>query len=197
MTSHLLAAVCLDSTLHLCKASNGTQICCPILLDSRAAVLKCNTNYCMALTIAGSIYVWKYRQDQANTNSSNKPYGASESSAEQNNLITLVNRQSCVAILREGAFVNALLTDSGVPVIYMSKNRSFFYSMQTQCWHQVPVFGTMTGEDSHLLFNTSSSFAGHAKSLSSLKDETSKALGPLSIIQLRDKSSKYVCLKEF
>ncbi len=144
----------------------------------------------MALTTSGFVYVWKYSPDHTSTSTNNKLLSAGQTLSDLNNLTTLINRESCTAILREGVFVNALLTDNGVPVIYMSKNRSFFYSIQTQCWHQVPVFGTMTGEESHLLFNTSSSFAGHAKSMSILKNDTNKSLGPLSIIQLRDKSFK-------
>ena len=120
----------MDSTLHLAKASNGTQLCCPILLDSRAAVLKCNSTYCMSLTTTGFIYVWKYVSQQ-------NDFKTTKETDNMNNLVTLINRQSCHNILREGTFITALLTDNGVPVIYMSRNRSFFFSLQTQCWHQV------------------------------------------------------------
>ncbi len=88
----------------------------------------------------------------------------------------------------DGVFTNALITENGIPVIYMSRNRSYFYSLQTQCWHLVPSFGNITGEGSHLLLNSSSSFSDHYKSISSLKDG-SAVTGPLSIIQLRDKNS--------
>lgn len=214
--SQLVAVACADSTLHLIKASNGSQLCCPIILDSRAAVLKCNMNYCMCLTVHGSMYVWKYKTER-NTKESKDARFKSDSTVEAdiNNLATIINRQSCHSILKgqyitheliyvewiskqyvfknskDGAFTNALLTDHGIPVIYMSKNRSYFFSLQTQCWHQVPAFGNMVGDGSHLLFNSSSSFADHAKSINSLKGEpASSIIGPLSIIQQRDKSSK-------
>lgn len=167
----------MDSTIHFYKSLNGTQLCCPIMLDSRAAVLKCNTAYCMCVTVSGFVYVWKYEQN-------------SEKQKELNSLTTIINKQSCQSILKEGVFSNALLTDHGVPVIYMSKNRSFFYSLQTECWHLVPSIGNLIGEDSQLLFNSSSLFSDHSKSMK-LLGNNDDIMGPLSIIQSKDKSSRY------
>ncbi len=95
-------------------------------------------------------------------------------------------------ILKDGVFSNALLTDHGIPVIYMSKNRSFFYSPQTECWHLVPSIGNLIGEDSQLLFNASSLFSDHTKSMKSngMDDSMNAVIGPLSIIQSKDKSIK-------
>ena len=94
--------MCEDSTLHLIKASNGSQICCPILLDSRAGVLKCNSHYCMCLTTIGSLYVWSYRNEQKNKKeiSKNQFSSTSISETDANNLRTVINRQSCQSILK-------------------------------------------------------------------------------------------------
>lgn len=102
MNSHLVAVVCADSTLHLIKASNGSQICCPILLDSRAAVLKCNSYYCMCLTTSGSLYVWSYKNEQKQNKEQKKNQFSSISVSEtdSNNLRTVINRQSCQSILK-------------------------------------------------------------------------------------------------
>lgn len=37
------------------------------------------------------------------------------------------------------------MTDSGVPVLQMSGNKSYFYSMQTKSWHLIPPSGLMNG----------------------------------------------------
>ena len=116
------------------------------MLDSRAAVLKCNTNYCMCLTTTGSVYVWKYKCNQQAKYAKENAESASES--DLNSLTTLINRQSCQSILKDGTLTNVLLTDQGIPVIYVSKNRSYFFSLQTQCWHLVPAFGTSQGSSS-------------------------------------------------
>lgn len=190
-SSQLLVCVCLDSTIHFVKPSNGTQLCCPIQLDSRAAVLKCNTNYCMCLTVTGFLYVWKFETN--NKQKESNGYRSNES--DLNNLTTVINRQSCQSILKDGVFANALLTDHGIPVIYMSKNRSYFFALQTQCWHLVPQIGNLTGEDSQLLFNSSSLFSDHSKSMKPNGNDdalSNPIMGPLSIIQSKDKSSSLI-----
>ena len=77
----------------------------------------------------------------------------------------------------------------------MSKNRSYFFSLQTECWHLVPLIGNLIGDDSQLIFNSSSLFSDQSKSMkaaNTLDDSSSIiAQGPLNIIQSRDKSSKY------
>ncbi len=100
-SAQLMVVACMDSTLHIAKAKNGSQICCPILLDARAAVLKCNANFCMCLTVAGSMYVWKYIGEQSRL-SNTDPFSASGArvGADLNCLTTIVNQRSCQSILR-------------------------------------------------------------------------------------------------
>ena len=111
----MIVCACIDSTLHFIKTKNGVQICCPIMLDSKVAVLKCNSNYCMCITVYGSIYLWKYNLFENSPKNSTIAFGSSSmdlgftSSTEtflnqnelnESNLVTLINRQSCFAILK-------------------------------------------------------------------------------------------------
>ena len=84
---------------------------------------------------------------------------------------------------KDGDWLDCSLTDSGVPVVNMSKNKSFFYSLQTKCWHIIPSFGSSIGEESQLLFNSNSIFG------SSSKSNSHDSNGPLNQIQSRNKSS--------
>ena len=72
----------------------------------------------------------------------------------------------------------------------MSDNRSFFYSLQTECWHQVPVLGNVLGDGSHLLLNSSSSLTAHGPA-DTVTDDLLKQppMGPLKLIQSREKNS--------
>lgn len=153
----------------------------------------------MCLTVNGFVYVWKYENNlnkqndsissindkKNNNNNNNNLY------SDLNNLSTIINRQSCQSILKDGIFSNALLTENGIPVIYMSKNRSFFFSLQTECWHLIPSIGNLIGQDSQLIFNSSSLFSDQFKSMKTSDDSIMSNIvpGPLSIIQSKDKSS--------
>ncbi len=183
--NNLTAVVCEDATLSLIKSKSGTQLCCPIQLESKAAVLKCNSNYCMCITINGFVYVWKYNDslDQSNETTSSS-------------ISTIINRQSCENILRDsklyGEYSNSSLTDSGIPIISMSKNRSYYFSIQTQCWHLIPAIGAnLSSEESaaHLFINSSSIFTRTTNNNNISLDELN---GPLSMIQSRSKSSNIV-----
>lgn len=101
-SGQLVAIACMDGTLHVAKATNGVQICCPIQLDSKAAVLKCNANFCMCLTVNGSMYVWKYLNEQNKLNGTDHAFGDKDGRVglDLNNLTTVINQQSCQSILR-------------------------------------------------------------------------------------------------
>ena len=181
--SILTAVVCEDATISLIKSKTGTQLCCPIQLESKAAVLKCNSNYIMCITMNGFVYVWKYNDslDQSNETSLVSP------------ISTIINRQSCENILRDsklyGEYTNSNLTDSGIPIISMSRNRSYYFSIQTQCWHLIPAIGAnLSSEESaaHLFINSSSVFTRTTNNNIISLDELN---GPLSMIQSRSKSS--------
>ena len=91
-----------------------------------------------------------------------------------------------------GEFLTATLTETGTPILIMAKNRSFFYSLETQCWHVVPSMGNLTGDGSHLFLNAKSVFSG---SMRSALNEADDLTGPLSMIQSRTKTSRYtICL---
>lgn len=191
-SSQLVACVCDDATLHLIKPKYGSQLCCPIQLDSKVAVLKVNSNYCMCLTTMGYFYVWKYYFDSKDNH--NKLYelnSSANSATNYQNLTTLINKQSCESILRDtkvyGEYSNANLTENGTPILTMSKNRSYFFSLQTQCWHLIPVIGNLVGDESQLLYNSNSLFSNRENGLN-LDD----LKGPLSLIQSRSKSSSVV-----
>ncbi len=102
-SSNLVACVCEDATLYLIRTQYGTQLCCPIQLESKAAVLKVNGNFCMCMTMNGFVYVWKCKVDK-NDNSYSKIMNSEESNGSVSNefhsLTTLINKQSCENILR-------------------------------------------------------------------------------------------------
>lgn len=74
------------------------------------------------------------------------------------------------------------MTDSGVPVLQMSGNKSYFYSMQTKSWHLIPPSGLINGPGGHN--NKLQQTYAHLDS-----DNTSTAM-PLDEIQSRQLSSK-------
>jgi hypothetical protein len=78
---------------------------------------------------------------------------------------------------KDGQFVNAILTDNGQPVIYMSNNCSYFYSLNTQCWHKIPTINNNIAINSYIELN--------------FPDNTTQppsTIGPLSMAQLREKN---------
>jgi hypothetical protein len=113
----IVSCVCEDSTINFLKSSNGVQLCCALLLDSRAAVLKCNLSHCMCLTMDGFIYVWKYCSLQydnsmlnnafneptitnLNSNFANRLKNNAYDTQSNYEINTLINQQSCQSVLR-------------------------------------------------------------------------------------------------
>jgi hypothetical protein len=76
-----IACSCKDYDLYFLTISNGTQICCPIIIDDHLAFLKCNLNYFMCITCNGYLYVWYFDENE-------------------NLLKTFINRQSCLSIFK-------------------------------------------------------------------------------------------------
>jgi hypothetical protein len=115
-----VACACEDATITLIKLTNGAQICCPIVLDSRAAVLNSLGSNCMCITTGGYLYVWKYDMDEKiNFNVNFNPAGSllissdtngkksnatnsGESSTDTNlfNLTTPLNQVACHFLLK-------------------------------------------------------------------------------------------------
>lgn len=92
---------CEDSTLSLIKLNQGTQICCPIVLDSRAAFISTAFSYCMCLTVNGYVYVWRY--ECVDEPSGLKSNFLKESSCEAGNFFNLtavLSQLSCQFLLR-------------------------------------------------------------------------------------------------
>ena len=163
----------------------------------------------MCLTSSGHVYVWKYTQETpsqekknnsfvssslssstTSTSTSGSSNGTSHSQANTSeanplNITALINRESCQFILRTGDWLDCDITDTGVPIINMSKNKSYYFSSKTKCWHLLPCIGTLTGDSSHLLVNSNTVF-GSTKYTKLSQDS---ANGPLSQIQSRNKSS--------
>jgi hypothetical protein len=141
----------------------------------------------------GSIYLWKYnfedhqlKSKKESSNYKNRHTSVASSTVEIDLLSTLINRQTCRSVLKDGHFLNAIITDNGTPVVFISRNRSFFFSIKTQCWHLVPALGSLSGDDSQLVLNSNSVFAKTRNS-----NNLAGQMGPLSIIQSRDKNTKY------
>ena len=157
------------------------------VIDSRAVVLKSNGNYILCMTSSGHVYVWKFSQKANTENQDIISFSRNTKNANDDlnlqNLTTLINRESCQFILKNGEWLDCEVTDTGVPIISMSKNRSFFFSLKTKSWHLLPCLGTIVGQDSQLLLNSN---AIHTNSKSS---NSSNINGPLSQIQSRNKNS--------
>lgn len=99
----IVASVRQDSSLVLLKSKNGSLICSPLILDSKAAFLSLSQNnkscFIMCLTIKGYLYLWKY--DILSYN--NQIYLGQNCNNEINcfsNLKTLINYQNCQSILQ-------------------------------------------------------------------------------------------------
>lgn len=100
---YFVACVCDDSTLNLIKITNGAQICCPIVLDSKVAVLHSTLNLCMCITVAGFVYVWKYElQERPNFNFDSAKKSSTNDAADSYlfNLNTLISHLDCRHILK-------------------------------------------------------------------------------------------------
>ena len=171
------------------------------VLDSRAVALKSNLNHCLCLTSSGHIYVWKLSQESSSQDKSS--YVSSSSSLSSistinsktnsnkflnddlnyQNITAIINHESCQFILKNGEWLDCEITETGVPILCMSKNRSYFFSLKTKSWHLLPCLGTMTGEESQLLLNSNTIYT-------SSKSNTNSVLnGPLMQIQSRNKNS--------
>ena len=139
------------------------------------------------MTSSGHVYVWKFSQEANTQNQDIKSFSRNTKNANDDlnlqNLTTLINRESCQFILKNGEWLDCEVTDTGVPIISMSKNKSFFFSLKTKSWHLLPCLGTIVGQDSQLLLNSN---AIHTNSKSS---NSSNINGPLSQIQSRNKNS--------
>lgn len=159
------------------------------MLDSKVSVLKCNQFFCMCITVNGSLYLWRYNHNKLE--SSNKFCQLSIENEEKldQHLDTMIGGVSCYSILKERTFQKALLTEQGVPVIYLSDNRSFFYSVDSKCWHLVPVLGNLVGDDPQLLCS-SKSFLSSNDALANKSTELQPPIGPLKLIQSREKSTR-------
>ena len=72
---------------------------------------------------------------------------------------------------KEEKFINSILNDNGQPIIYMSNNKSYYYSLNTAIWHSIPSINNNISINSYIQLNTSSS-----------------SMGPLSMAQLREKN---------
>lgn len=111
----MVVCACEDATLSLIKLAQGTQICCPIVLDSRASVINApaSTNYCMCITTAGYVYVWHYEcvdeqttmpiTPATSTHAKGSSFLSRESSCELGNffnLTAIISQLSCQFLLR-------------------------------------------------------------------------------------------------
>jgi protein HIRA/HIR1 len=168
----VISCVCEDSTIHFFKSLNGSQLCLPIVLDSRAVSLKSKSNFCLCLTSSGHVYVWKFTSNQDLT-----LLKGNHLVTNFENITAEIQRESCQFILnkKDGGdgdhFLECDLTETGVPIINMSKNRSYFFSVKTKSWHLVPCLGVF------------SSVAAAVTTLLRPND------GPLNQIQSRHKNS--------
>jgi len=165
------------------------------VLDSRAVILKSNGNYCMCMTSSGHVYVWKYAQETPNQDVASYKINRSITGNKNvnddlnlQNLTTIINRESCQFILKNGEWLDSEITEAGVPIISMSKNRSYFFSLKTKSWHLLPCLGTNVGQDSQLWFNSNTVHA-NSKSSNNNSNNANIINGPLNQIQSRNKNS--------
>lgn len=77
----MIACTCKDYDLYILNIEDGTQLCCPIVLDDHLVELKLNLNYLLAITCNGFLYVWYYD--------------------DYEHLVKIfINRQSCFSIFK-------------------------------------------------------------------------------------------------
>jgi hypothetical protein len=92
---YYVSCVCEDATLSLIKLNQGTQVCCPIVLDSRAAVVNSALNYCMCLTSNAYLYVWRYFDSSGDNN-----HVSDSEAGNFFNLTALISQLPCQFLLR-------------------------------------------------------------------------------------------------
>ncbi|CAF0827430.1 unnamed protein product [Brachionus calyciflorus] len=184
LNKSIVACVCQDSCLYLLKLSNGSLICSPIVLDSKAAVLNVsnysNYNYIMVISEKGFMYLWKFCLDTIK-NEANKLNNSTSSNCFHT-LTNLIYNESCQFIVEGKTLVKSLVTENGTPVLHLSENKSYYYSIELKCWHLIPLNGSLLRDSLKLLINSNSLF-----NQSTQNDKTNET--PLNYIQSYQKNT--------
>lgn len=157
-SSHIISIFTQERLVYFLNISNGTLICSPILLDDYLAAHKAsqNQNYFLCLTTNGYLYLWQY-------------------SLQNVTIRTLLSQLSCELLFKNNddiTLLNCKLTDSGIPIIYMSNNQVFYYSIEFKCWHLLPNQNSLSQS-----FITNSS-------------NTNESSGLLSMHQIKDTNNE-------